>query len=756
MKSTMPIRVCALSALFLLGMGCGRSDLIKEARELQDAGSYEASLEVLREHLEDVPRDPEARYLYGLALSGLGRPSQAQWSLREAMRDEAWAIPAAIAIARDALSTGNYYSGLDAANEILARDEANVDGLYLRTVALIMSRKTTAYESALADADRLLEIDPDHRDAGVLRAVALLGLERIDDAEIQLVKSAENTTNAAPGIQALYCVTMVEFFDVRDEKQKAKEELEKCKTSHPKNGQVLAKALEYYDAQGEADQSLALLEETLAQMPGDLGVRSGLAQRLYRAGKTEEAEQLMLGATALPSGQALVAALLELNSFYRSIGRPLDSAEALARAVEILGSSPPPQIALRLVETWVEVGDFEAATEAASQISEPTHRAFADATIAVFQDDYARALERFSDGYATWPNNAAARYYGGYAAEQLGLFQRAIDEYRHSIRSGPGVTDARERLARLFLEEGEVSMAYDTIMVDAHKSPLSSEGMIIAIELAARLGRTANLNRLLNELRNRPEHRARAVAAVGRAIAARRGPVAGAKFIEESEVDLTNPIESEAVRTLVMLRAKAGNTEGANEAIRRALMRAPGAAAFHEIRGLLLEQYSANRDLALATYSRALEIDPKQARALAGKARLEFLAGDLAEATNLLGQAHSAAPQDGAIARAYAAALVRDDRAEEGMEVLERTLNANPLDGRAALQMGRLLAESSPEGAKALAFAERATRFHASAASLDFLADCLEARDSREEASAARKQADTYRPHTSDDDSDGA
>ena len=73
-------------------------------------------------------------------------------------------------------------------------------------------------------------------------------------------------------------------------------------------------------------------------------------------------------------------------------------------------------------------------------------------------------------GCALWPDNAVARYYAARAAERLGDFDRAIDDYRYAIRAGIDDTDARYRLARLY----EAARAYALALGVARHAPARS------------------------------------------------------------------------------------------------------------------------------------------------------------------------------------------------------------------------------------------------------------------------------------------
>ena len=84
------------------------------------------------------------------------------------------------------------------------------------------------------------------------------------------------------------------------------------------------------------------------------------------------------------------------------------------------------------------------------------------------------ALAAFDEGIANWPNNAGARYLAGAAALQLGDFERAIVEFRESVRVDVTATDAARSLARLYFERGDYEQAINFASV-AMKSKFPSQ-----------------------------------------------------------------------------------------------------------------------------------------------------------------------------------------------------------------------------------------------------------------------------------------
>ena len=73
------------------------------------------------------------------------------------------------------------------------------------------------------------------------------------------------------------------------------------------------------------------------------------------------------------------------------------------------------------------------------------------------------------------------------AAEKLGDFDRALEEYRYSIRISVGATDARTRAARLLIAQGQDLRAYQLLFLEAGNAPLESEGELLSMYLMARV-----------------------------------------------------------------------------------------------------------------------------------------------------------------------------------------------------------------------------------------------------------------------------
>lgn len=172
-------------ALCLLA-SCARSpeERLAEIRELHRTGRIEESIPALIELIEAGSRDGEVLYRYGRALAMTGHPERSIWALDAAMEDPAWRVPAGQQLALDAQRAGNFDFGL----EILERldrerpEDAEVDDREILLRARMLIETNRRYDEALEILEDFVARSPDHDEALRLKAAALLGLERPDEA----------------------------------------------------------------------------------------------------------------------------------------------------------------------------------------------------------------------------------------------------------------------------------------------------------------------------------------------------------------------------------------------------------------------------------------------------------------------------------------------------------------------------------------------------------------------------------------------
>src|SRR5262249_38174053 len=152
------------------------------------------------------------------------------------------------------------------------------------------------------------------------------------------------------------------------------------------------------------------------------------------------------------------------------------------------------------------------------------------------------------------------------------------------------------------------------------------------------------------------------------------------------KLDLKDPANADALAAIAEDLAATGKAAEAVALADAGLREHPDAAEFHAVRGAALLRSGAPAESARAAYQRALELDPKSARALLGLARLEAAAGASDPALALFDRAATAAadPDTAAPVREAAALLVKLGRNADAEAKLDGLLRDQPWDGQAA------------------------------------------------------------------------
>jgi len=165
------------------------------------------------------------------------------------------------------------------------------------------------------------------------------------------------------------------------------------------------------------------------------------------------------------------------------------------------------------------------------------------------------------------------------------------------------------------------------------------------------------------------------------------------KTVEESDLDLTDPINAPALRVLLVNLAKLGEQEKAEERIGSALGAHPDAAVFHELNGQVLRAAGKSPEKARAAFDRALELDPNHVEALVGLASLSAEAGDVDAALALYDRAAELDPENAAAALAAAKLELGAGRAAAAQARFAAVLAEHPRESAAAIDLARILAD---------------------------------------------------------------
>jgi tetratricopeptide (TPR) repeat protein len=697
--------------LLIVSLACGRSDPLERVKQAQDVrGDFKSTIEPLRELIDKRPDDPEVHYRYAIALEQTGDRYLAIWPLKRAMEYPGWLKKAGLPLVALLISSGAHGEAIAVCDRILEAEPDDVPTLLARATGRMLSRRD--YKGSLADAERVLELDPENTDALVPRTVALLALNRIEEASTAIEKLEALYRDDSLGLHgnATLCAARATFAKEKGDAIAAAERFESCVKDFPIEPLIISGAVEFFDGIERPERSNEILSQALEQSAGSYELRSTLALRLVAQGKDDEAEALLRKGTERPTPGEAAEAWAGLGSFLVDRDR-LDDALAAFEKARALDSSRSPQLTLAYADALVLAGRYDDALAIADKMDLPAHQAMTRARVALAQGKPGEALRLYENGMRLWPNNAVARYYAGVAAEQLGAFDRAVEYYRYAMRIDDSETDAYLRLARLHAAAGRDREALDSLQFSPGGRPDEVAAALLQTRLLARQGKAGATPGYVRALLKQPALLGAGVAAMGEGVRERSGAEAALKAMRAVKIDLQDPLHVEALAAIVEDLAATGKAKQALGLVDAGLRAHPDAAEFHALRGRALVLSGGQVVAARAAFERALELDAKSARALLGLARLEVAAGASDQALALFDRARAADPESSAPVREAAAVLVALGRRGDAETKLSDLLRDQPTDGEAARSLAELRLARGTNDERTLDLARRAVAF---------------------------------------------
>ena len=541
-----------------------------------------------------------------------------------------------------------------------------------------------------------------------------------------------------PHLRGPICVLRGVFERERGNLEKAEEVMSRCLAEYPADGTVVDAAVEFYDGRNRADEATRIIRTALEKVPTSLRYRILLANRLRAGGEIAEAEAVLREGLRPDSPETTESIWVALANHFAEIGDDLAAAEAYGKVIEV-----SPQVSEL---GWFTYADLLAAAdrndqalEVSKRIEAAHYRKLIEARVDLNRDRPMEALELFDEVMPLWPNNAGARYFAARASEQVGRLDRAIEEYRQSIRSDAASTDAGLRLAHLLRAMGDLRGAWVACSHHLEAQPGDRAGQLLMMEIAIPLGPEAVRAQLQRASRTRfwPD----AVAIHLDAIARRAGPERAVERLEEFKLDLTHPSNAVALRSMIRHWTSAGDSDAARFAVEAALKAHPEEARFHSAAGLVRELAGGSPSAGRAEYERAIELDPREAWALDALGRIAVEAGKIAEAVAFFDRAAQASTDDPTPGLQAARLLSRPGSPADVAEARWRGLAKEfPWEVEPLRELAqRSLARSDSDGA--LDFAQRAIRMGGGAEDWTLLAAIHEQRGDKKKAEEARARA---------------
>lgn len=732
-------------------IGCsGDEDRMAEIRALQDAGRFEESIDGLRGVLASIPELSEANYRLGVALVRTGNPSRAVWALEKASESSAFAIPSNLQLASLQLGLNNYEESIRASDRVLEADPDHREALSLNARAHVGASQL---EEALIDTRHLLELDPDDYPTLVVHATVLAELGRGREAEAahERIKQIGETSGDA-GLAGRGCLAPPLF--ARNDLgnlERAEELYDDCASKYPGDRFVIGHIASFLESIGKSQRAIELMQRATAVAPEDLALRFALATRLARLGRAEEAEGVLEEAVRRFGAEA---AGTQLARHYRQQRDPQRALELIDEIAAKTGGGGDPLQFIR-ADLLVEVGQLDRAGELADHFEETSYTSMIRGRILLARGDPEAALAAFDEGIARWPSNPGARYLAGMAALQLGNFERAAVELRESVRVDDSATEAARVLARLYFDRREYAQALSfSAIAQQHAGPgRRAEDLKLDARALAASGELESARVAIRALAALPEKEGEAAAELAAVERITGGPAAAIASIENLDLDLRDPANESALRALANDLVVVGRADRALASVDRALRARPDSASLHALMGTTLARAYRSTD-ARSAFHRALSIDANHPEALGGMAALAGAGGDTKRAVELFDRAAGVDP--GNSAYAYAAAqlvLAAGDRnaAEARLRAIVRRSAAH---AGARNDLAWLLANDHRDLDLALSLASEASRLRPEPATLDTLGlvyiergEAAQAVDVLEEAIALSGNSPTVHYH---------
>jgi tetratricopeptide (TPR) repeat protein len=726
-------RGCALLLAAILSLHCGFGDPLEEVRAFQMAGRHQEALEILRALIDEGDRDPEILYLYGASQRRVGQPGLALAALHEARRAEGWEVNAGIELAAAAHDARAWPTAIEAASAVIEREPDNAYAYALRAQARMEAR--TDYEGALLDIDRVIELEPDNVAMRLGRVGILLTLERTEEAGeiLRQIEEIAKPEDFSADEHGGFCVARATFERESGRLDESTAAFEDCLEKHPLAPAVVGATVEHYDQLGNPGRGNEILTDLVEALPLEFVPRADLARRLHAMGSKERAYTLLLEGGELDHPLAAAYALSTLAELYADSGRFADAALVFGRVRKLEGDRGPQRV-LAHAELLALAGENERALALAEELGDHIYRHLVFATVSFSKRDAKAALEHLERALVQWPDNAAAQYYAGRAAERLGNFPRAIDAYRNSIRAGADETDAGVRLAELHRAAGRYQEAYVAVNHHVRKHPDDVDAALLAVELSTRLEPKS----LQASLEAVPGNAAwgRVAALLSEVTAKRAGADAAIELLRgDPRIDLEQPRDVAALEALVGHLKTAGRRAEALAMVERLVARHPEDARLRFVLSLASEGEASRRAL-----GEALRLDPTLEAAVLARARADARAGDVEAAVASLEPFVKSSPE---LLLEIAALLSGAGRSEQAEVRLESLLWEKPHNADAAREIVRLRLERGAGGEpRTLELAQRGTRFGGGGAeAYDVLARVFEARGEQDRADAARGRA---------------
>ena len=717
-----PSGLIAVAVLTLLLAACADDEQrLVEFMERGDAYvEQDLNEEAIIEYKNVLQIDPNhagAHEALSKAFLQVGKPREAYWEMTETVRLDPENIQARLRYGTLSSAVGDYDLALEQANEILNREPSRPQALLLRAQA-----RENLDDAGGADEDYLAAIasDPDGAAYRFLYAGFLERQDRVGEAEqalrdlierepsflaySNLARLVARRGDDAEQAEQLLRRTIEVALEAPTEKPEQPAGEEEGVTTLIANtlrpdavqGAHLMLSAFYYE-QDRFDDSVAVLEEGIAQVENKAPLIYQMA-RLYRAqGEDDKADELLRRATTASPDDA--GPQLVLSAYLGQQGDLDGALEAAIAAVEIDPENRAAQ--LREAELRVDVGYRDGDTESiqkgraivdavleAEPSSPEAH--FVRAKIELAEEDFPAAEQSLLTVLETRPDWPQARFVLGSALAVAGEVGRARVELARAIELDPAMTDARKLLAQVHAQLGEHEFAIEQGRAYLKQVPGDAAIRIIVGQSLIRVDRAQEAYDEVSKIPE-AERGAPAYFALGRLdVAFGRLEQGRARLLKAQEL---SPGNASVLGTLLALDRQSGDFSDIAARIDEAAAANPNDSALAKLQAdvALAKNDRAGAEAALL---RSVELEPKNLSAQLALAEMKRIAGDDDGMLSTLESAAQSLPEAADLHFRLAQAYEQRGDAAAAIAAYEKAIGLNGNLGQAKNNLAYLLAET--------------------------------------------------------------
>jgi tetratricopeptide (TPR) repeat protein len=418
----------ALRATLWLEMG-NRSQLQQALSDLESAASR-------------LPRNAVVRFNLGRAYWVKGDLEQARIQFRAAIDIQPDYLAPQLALTQIHINKGEYASALQVTNETLSISPNNVTAKMLRAVALQGIGKT---DEARADLQSVLRNNPNSAEAKFR-----LGLLELNQKNYVAAERVFQQCRDAAGGDVICLVGQAEVFTAQKQFDKAVQTLAAGQAKYPDRQEIRLALANTQVLAGQFNAAAKLFSDMVVKEPASADLHLRLAETYRRMGNFSEAMQHFRKVKELQPNNPDAAVWLAL--LLHQTGR---EAEAKKEYEQILRLQPDNAIALNNLAYVIteQGGDLDVALTYAQRAKQkaPDSPDIADTLgwIYIRKNLTDNAMSIYDDLVVKQPKNATYRMHLGMALVQKRLWPRAKKELEAALSSNPSEQDAQKIKALL-------------------------------------------------------------------------------------------------------------------------------------------------------------------------------------------------------------------------------------------------------------------------------------------------------------------